>query len=363
MEILEVNLQFSNLKPERIEIFQFKNRNSQLEFKQLTTNTTDFSNCFKNELEFEDQANQWKRVLKNYFYKAFKKVRVTNKQKVKKSEIDVLLDRRKKLKNRQLISEKDEDEIDEIEQKISEKCQERNKNKVVEAFGELNDVDGNLAHQGIWKAKQKFSPKIKPSLPVGKKNLKGQLITNPDELKNLYLDTFKFRLRHRPVQPGFEDILKKQEELFHLRLEKAKEKKTPPWDMKALDDVLKSLKTGKCRDPEGMIREIFKDEVMGDDLKESLLMLLNKIKATGSMPKFTNVVNISAIYKGKGEFTDLESERGIFIVNLIRTILMKMIYADKYRVIDNSMSDSNIGARKRKNIHNHIFVVNSILLI
>ena len=110
-----------------------------------------------------------------------------------------------------------------------------------------------------------------------------------------------------------------------------------------------------------MVREIFKDEVMGDDLKESLLMLLNNIKATGTMPKFTNVVNISAIYKGKCEFTDLESERGIFIVTIIRTILMKIIYADKYKVIDNSMSDSNIGARKRKNIRNHIFVVNSIL--
>ena len=67
VEILEVNLQFSNLKPERIEIFQFKNRNSQLEFKQLTTNTTDFSNCFKNELEFEDQANQWKKGTQRLF--------------------------------------------------------------------------------------------------------------------------------------------------------------------------------------------------------------------------------------------------------------------------------------------------------
>ena len=102
--------------------------------------------------------------------------------------------------------------------------------------------------------------------------------------------------------------MKQQEELFNLRLEKAKEKKTPPWDMKALDEVLKNLETEKCRDPEGMVREIFKDEVMGDDLKESLLMLLNNIKATGTMPKFTNVVNIFAIYKGKGEFTDLESE-------------------------------------------------------
>ena len=60
-----------------------------------------------------------------------------------------------------------------------------------------------------------------------------------------------------------------------------------------------------------------------------------------------NVVNISAINK------DLESERGICIVMILRTILMKMIYVDKYGVIDKSMFDSNIGARKNKNIRNH----------
>ena len=59
--------------------------------------------------------------------------------------------------------------------------------------------------------------------------------------------------------------------------------------------------------------------------------------------------------------TDLDSDRGIFLVNLFRTILMKMIYKDKYDVIEASMSDSNIGARKQKNIRNHIFIVNSII--
>ena len=34
---------------------------------------------------------------------------------------------------------------------------------------------------------------------------------------------------------------------------------------------------------------------------------------------------------------------------------------DKYEVIEASMSDSNIGARKGKNIRNHIFVVNSVI--
>ena len=124
---------------------------------------------------------------------------------------------------------------------------------------------------------------------------------------------------------------------------------------------LKKLKNGKCRDPDGLIREIFKEEVIGDDLKKSLLKMLNKIKKTGKFPSFMKIVNISAIYKGKGDVTDLESDRGIFLVTILRTILMKLIYKDKYDIIDRSMSDSNIGARKAKNIRNHIFVANSII--
>ena len=63
-----------------------------------------------------------------------------------------------------------------------------------------------------------------------------------------------------------------------------------------------------------------------------------------------NTVNITAIYKGKGAVTDLESERGIFIATLLRTILMKLIYNQKYSIIEQNMSDSNIGARKQENI-------------
>ena len=37
------------------------------------------------------------------------------------------------------------------------------------------------------------------------------------------------------------------------------------------------------------------------------------------------------------------------------------IYNDKYKVIDNNMSDSNVGTRKNKNIRNHIIVINGII--
>ena len=133
------------------------------------------------------------------------------------------------------------------------------------------------------------------------------------------------------------------------------------WTMEDLNQVLKNLKDGKCRDPEGLIRELFKEEIIGEDLKKSMLTLYNKIKETGIIPKFMRCADISAIYKGKGEITDLDSDRGIFIVTIFRYILMRLIYKDKYDVIEESMSDSNIGARKEKNIRNHIFVVNSIM--
>ena len=42
-------------------------------------------------------------------------------------------------------------------------------------------------------------------------------------------------------------------------------------------------------------------------------------------------------------------------------IIMKMVYNDKYGLVDGNMSDSNVGARKNKSIRNHIFVLNGII--
>ena len=342
-------------------MFQFKDKIAQAEFQKLTTDTNDFTDCFKNDFDFEVQAANWRKMLNNYFHKAFKKVRVTNKPIKKGSEVLELIEKRKVLKKKDKLSEADEEEIVRLEALVAEKCQDTNRQKVVDNFCDLGGNDGNLQHQGIWKIKRKVFPKIKPSLPVGKKNIKNQLITNPEELKKLYLDTFKYRLRHRPVQPGFESLLDDLEELFKERLDMSKNVKTKDWTMEDLDEALKQLKSGKCRDPDGLIRELFKEGVIGEDLKKSMLILFNKIKRTRIFPSFMRKINISAIYKGRGEVTDLESDRGIFLVSLFRTILMKMIYKDYYPVIDGSMSDSNIGARKNKNIRNHIFIVNSII--
>ena len=73
------------------------------------------------------------------------------------------------------------------------------------------------------------------------------------------------------------------------------------------------------------------------------------------------LANISNIWKNKGDKLDIDTYRGIFIVNTFNSILMKMIYQDKYKVIDSNTSDFQIGGRKGKNVRDHIFVVNGIV--
>ena len=48
-------------------------------------------------------------------------------------------------------------------------------------------------------------------------------------------------------------------------------------------------------------------------------------------------------------------------MNIFRSIIMKLAYKDKYEIVDSNMSDSNVGARKHKNIRNHRFVKTGIM--
>ena len=57
----------------------------------------------------------------------------------------------------------------------------------------------------------------------------------------------------------------------------------------------------------------------------------------------------------------MDNDRGIFCVTKIRSILDKLIYNDFYSTIDASMSCSNIGGRRNRNVREHLFVINGIM--
>ena len=110
-----------------------------------------------------------------------------------------------------------------------------------------------------------------------------------------------------------------------------------------------------------MVREIFRPEVIGEDLKISLLAMLNIIKEKGIIPSFMRKANICTIPKKNKSRLYLQNERGIFLVNIIRGIFMRILYNRKSNLINMNMSDSNVGGRKDKSCINHIWVVNGVI--
>ena len=121
------------------------------------------------------------------------------------------------------------------------------------------------------------------------------------------------------------------------------------------------LKNGKSRDESGLIYELFKPQIAGHDLMNSLLVLFNKIKDQLVVPEFMQLASITSVYKRRGERSDISNERGLFTVSKVRSLMDKLIHADYYDYIDQNLSDSNVGGRKRRNIRDHIFVINSIV--
>ena len=96
-----------------------------------------------------------------------------------------------------------------------------------------------------------------------------------------------------------------------MKLKLAEDNHSTLWEMKHLESALADLKKNKSRDHEGYINEIFKSDVIGANLKDSLLLLSNKLKKEKMIPLFMSFSNITTVPK-KGSRIELKNERGIF---------------------------------------------------
>ena len=164
----------------------------------------------------------------------------------------------------------------------------------------------------------------------------------------------------RPVRPDLEELGGRKRRIFEMKLKLAEAKSSKMWTMSDLETALGDLKKNKSRDNDGLINEIFKKEVIGKDLKLSLLLMYNVLRKNKLIPIFMNFANITTVAK-KGSKLLLENQRGIFRVSVLRYILMRLIYNEKYQLIDSNMSDCQMGGRKNKGCRNNIFIVNGII--
>ena len=112
----------------------------------------------------------------------------------------------------------------------------------------------------------------------------------------------------------------------------------------------------KPADRSGLINELFKPGVAGKDVLQSLLLMCNRVKHECVIPDFMQLTNITSIYKNRGSKSDLSSDRGVFNVSAVRSVIDKLVYTDIYDLADSNMIDSNIeGKEGEKNTGQFVY--------
>ena len=357
-EYIDIDLKVIVEKPKRNEIWNFKSKEGQEKFKTLTSETNDLSNCFKNNLPVQKQIENWWTVFQSNVSNAFQKIRITKKRRVKAPppKLSKLIDTRNELLNYSNC----EQELEMLNQNISNMEAQINRDLIVNNFQKYGDDPENVNLQQVWKTMGKIWPKVGATLPIAKQDHLGKIISDPGELKKLYAKEYKERLRVRPVRPDLEQLENRKKEIFEMKLRLAETKSSKLWTLSDLETALADLKKNKARDNDGLINEIFKKDVIGKDLKLSLLLMYNSLRQNKMIPIFMNYANITTVSK-KGSKLLLVNQRGIFRVSVLRYILMRLIYNEKYQLIDSNMSDCQMGGRKNKGCRNNIFIINGII--
>ena len=342
------------------EYFDFKSPEGQQTFKHILDTENHLTSCFDSCDDIETQVNNWLKKFNDICGRSFKKTRINGK--VKLTDLSRLQKLRTELVHRQKLSPDDpkvKEELEKVIEEITIKVAEQNRNKIMDNFKHLDQSEGETFSNGIWNIKKKIMPKNKASLPAAKIDVHGNLVTEPNALKKLYLETFQHRLRNRPSKKDYAEIEKLQEILCEKRLLWTADEKAPDWTEKEVREALKSLKNNKAKDPLGYINELFKTQ--GEDLVKSLVLMMNKIKRKMKLPGVFHIKNVTSLFKNKGSRSDLKNDRGIFNCTILNSLLQKLLLKRNYNVIDSNLTDSNCGSRKGKNIRNNSFIVNAVI--
>ena len=134
---IELSVNIPKIRAERKEIFNFKNKECQEKFLDITNNTLKLSNCFYNDEPVREQGKRWFKNLNGLFQQTFKKVRITSVQ--KETSVSKLFNRRLSLKQQLKVANENEHEelqieLEEVEEDISKEVSKENRDKIVENF-------------------------------------------------------------------------------------------------------------------------------------------------------------------------------------------------------------------------------------
>ena len=122
------------------------------------------------------------------------------------------------IKSQHGISDALEKRINEINCLISDQQAKENRDKVMRQFSYFSENPEKIQMQKMWKSLKKVCPKLKPTLPSAKRNLKGKIISSQEDIKTLLEAEYKNRLRTRPLRNDLKVVENRKKEIFDMKM-------------------------------------------------------------------------------------------------------------------------------------------------
>ena len=194
----------NNLKENREEFFNLKNKEGMEKFNKITSGNILTSIVEKNQ-DANVLTNKFLKRLNGMLHQCFKKTRI--KEEDKETDIIKLFDERNKLRSKE--DKHSKSRLIEVEQELADKCAENNYKKIMEEIKDIECDEGGFHMGKLWKLKKKLCP-FKTDPVTAMLNPKGNLVTSSKNLEKHTLEHYKQVLGNRTIKPDLTNRQRKK---------------------------------------------------------------------------------------------------------------------------------------------------------
>ena len=291
--------------------------------------------------QLQESYDNWSLVVEN----TIKKVQRTKKKNTRKDikEIqEICKNLRKEYSNEKQIHEKMLiiERIKILKEHIVEKYKEIRSKKINHIAEEIR---ANVDNGGkIWEVKRKLKRRMNEPYCIN--NAEGVKLEDRTDILEEYKNYYSQLLKTREADDEFERLIEKEVEQKFQKLI-ANTVQTEKITEKMIKAAINKLKNNKASDRLGWRAEWIKEG--GEEMIKSLSILFNRIEMEVLTPVQWRQTIIKSTYKGGNKAHLHESQRGIFLANIVSKVY-EIVKITQNVSQNNNMSNMQTAGRKQR---------------
>ena len=237
-----------------------------------------------------------------------------------------LLERRRTMGN----STAEKTEISkQIQKHVRRMRRERQHEKISETLAEFRDLKRIPRIKTVQKKK----------LIVQMSDQNGQLQTDRKAMADIFADFYEELYASHEQAETFDSMQTTQ---------------VPPFTLKELTDAVRTVKSKKCADTNGIRAEMLKSG--GEYLLEKLLELYNVILSGCLQPPASWKHSVISVIHKSGDAMQPQNYRPICIIPILYKLFSKLMYRRLYPILDKAQCKDQAGFRNKYSTVDHMFV-------